>query len=172
VYQSTFVRYERRGDRVVPVRVTKSWVTSEGRTGTPGRRAFMTTRVSELRRMPKPDHSEAPPEWPADERVETRERLMTLLAKDAPEGECLVREAGYDRRWLPYSAPCESAHRWTLDNGNGWLENRPHYRPQTPVWRSVEQELASMNAAENLLRSPGQITGESAKKRAKRWQVA
>ncbi len=125
MYSSTFVRYERRGDRVVPVRVTKAWVTFAAREEET--RKFITTRVSELRRMPRnePDRDDPPtPAWESSHRVETRERLMTLLAKDAPEGECLVREAGYDQCWLPYSVPASPTAAqagWTLENGNGWL---------------------------------------------------
>jgi hypothetical protein len=108
------------------VRVTKSWVSLASREGKETARKFITTRVSELRRMPRNevDREDPPAEWPVSDRVETRERIMTLLAKDAPDGECIVREAGYDQRWLPYSEPCESAHRWTLENGNGWLVAR------------------------------------------------
>lgn len=129
MYQSTYVRYERRGDRVVPVRVTKSWVGFEVRQHDNRKepkqvRKFIATQLTELRRFPRPDYSEGKPEWPVTGRVETRERLLTLPERGVKDGEPLVREAGYDQCWLPYSVPAQptaAQAAWTLENGNGWL---------------------------------------------------
>lgn len=125
MYQSTFVRYERRGDKVVPVRVTKQWVSQESKAGTE-RRTFKTVRVTELRRMPvnepDPELPQAPKGWQSSDRVDSRERLMGLCQKGTEEP--MLQEAGYDQRWLPLGTAADvplSAHRWTLDNGNGWL---------------------------------------------------
>lgn len=138
MYQSTFVRYERRGNRVIPVRVTKQWVTIE-KPAFDGRKApsvvskFKTVRVTELRDFPAPAqwNMDAYAPYPRREypdnsgaRVETRERLFTLCDKD---GEQVVREAGYDQRWLPYSLPANptaAQAAWSLENGNGWVTGR------------------------------------------------
>lgn len=126
MYQSTYVRYERRGDRVVPVRVTKQWIHTEKKALDQRKeptivRAFRTTRVTELRRMPvnevDPAEPQAPKGWQSSDRVESRERMMGLFDKD---GEPVLQEAGYDQRWLPPGEPSPSSWRWTLDNGNGW----------------------------------------------------
>jgi len=121
---------------VVPVRITKSWVSTEVR-GLDNRkepkvvRKFMVTRVSEgrmgrIRNERDPEDPVAPP-WQSSHRVETRERLMTLLERGQPEGECLVREAGYDQCWLPYAVPANptaAQAAWSLENGNGWVPER------------------------------------------------
>lgn len=110
-YESTFVRYERREGRVVPVRVTMAWVEPPEvrQQSAPGKqkvlkpgqvplaRRFMAVRVTELRRMPAGEREQAPEAWQSWERVESRERLMTLLDKS---GEPVLQEAGYDQRWL------------------------------------------------------------------------
>lgn len=136
MYESTFVRYERRGDRVVPVRVTKAWVSTERKPMDTRKaptvvRAFKAVRVTELRKFPAADgwddeecRNYPRREWPANkvDRVESRERLFTLC--DA-EGEQVVREAGYDQCWLPYSVPANptlAQANWTLANGNGWIQ--------------------------------------------------
>lgn len=133
MYQSTFVRYERRGDRVVPVRVTKSWVTAERKDGTKVNPRFTITRVTECRterlsdREPALDAQGKPVAWVSSSRVESRERLLTLSERGVKDGEPLVREAGYDQRWLPYSVPAQPTKAqagWSLDNGNGWVEPR------------------------------------------------
>lgn len=133
---STYVRYERRGDRVIPVRVTKQWVTAErpnhdSRKAPTQIRKFLAVQVTEMARFPRPDRealAEAPPEpyqsFPPGYRTETRDRLLTLSERGVPDGEPVVREAGYDQRWLPYSVPAlptASQAAWTLNNGNGWL---------------------------------------------------
>jgi hypothetical protein len=145
VYQSTFVRYERRGDRVVPVRVTKQWVSAEVR-GLDNRkepkvvRKFLATRITELRMSSIRDREVAvdtdpaapsrigkPVAWASSNRVETRSRLMTLSERGVKDGEPLVREAGYDQCWLPYSVPANptlAQSQWSLENGNGWLPPR------------------------------------------------
>lgn len=129
------MRYERRGNRVVPVRVTKRWVSTEKKALDQRKaptvvRKFHTVRVTELRKFPTPaewddDTNERYPrrEWPANkvDRVESRERVMGLLDKD---GEPVLQEAGYDQRWLPYSVPANptaAQASWTLENGNGWV---------------------------------------------------
>lgn len=132
MYQSTFVRYERVGDKVTPVRVTKQWVNRETRKGASGNdsrldSAFRVVRVTELRRFPvnEPEPGDPKvPAWTSSDRQETRERVMNLLERGQPEGECLVREAGYTERWLPFAMPSPLpayVAGWTLDNGNGWV---------------------------------------------------
>lgn len=129
---SQYVRYERRGDRVVPVRVMKQWVTNEvaqhdNRKAPKAVRKFMAVRVSELRmgRMPREEALDAegkPVAWQSSSRVESRERLTTLWQRGDEACEPVVREAGYDQHWLPLGTPpfVGDAHGWTLDNGNGW----------------------------------------------------
>ena len=87
-YSSTYVRWERRGDRAIPVRVTKSWVTAEGLRGKLKARAFIPTRVTELRmRDVRGDRETAPEPWTSWDRVESRQRLLGLVVKYAlPEG--------------------------------------------------------------------------------------
>ncbi len=151
MYQSTIVKYERRGDTVVPVRVTNQWVSQESRDGKVNSK-FTSVRVSELRRFPvnEPDPELPRAVWPVSDRVETRERLMGLYIKGADFLECqlcggcvierdharsacpgkvdepLVREAGYNQAWLPQgSAPfVGDNYGWSLDNGNGWARER------------------------------------------------
>jgi hypothetical protein len=109
-YQSTFVRYERREGRVVPVRVTKAWVEPpQAREAAPGKqkvlkgglaRRFMTVRVTELRRVPNDGREQAPEAWTSwGERVESRERVMGLCQKGTEDP--VLQEAGYDQYFLP-----------------------------------------------------------------------
>jgi hypothetical protein len=96
MYQSQYVRYERRRDRVVPVRVIKQWTTLDGK------EAFKVVRVTEvpITRLAASRES-APEAWVSSNRVETRERVLTLWAKGDEQCEPIVKEAGYDQRWLP-----------------------------------------------------------------------
>lgn len=127
-YTSTFVRYERKGDRAVPVRVTKSWVTTEGRGGQK-QRAFRVTRVSELRRIPNADREQAPEPWCSSQRVESRERLMTLMQRDT--NEPMLQEAGYDQYTLPIGR---------LDNLSWAQANAPmDAEPDTREWYTRQQ---------------------------------
>lgn len=108
--QSTFIRYERSGDKVRAVRVTKQWVTREvpardSRREPAVQSKFIAVRVSQvpmrqLKREPVLDEDglSVPRSSGGDARVESRERMMTLLAKD---GEPVLQEAGYSERWLP-----------------------------------------------------------------------
>jgi hypothetical protein len=82
-YTSSFVRYERRGNRVVPVRVTKSWVSAEGLRGQLKARSFHATRVTELKmRDVRGGREEAPEAWSSwPERVESRARLLAMPVK-------------------------------------------------------------------------------------------
>ena len=126
--QSQYIRYERRDGRVVPVRVIKQWVTREvpsldKRKEPTVQRKFITVRVTELRMRGIGDLEQAPEPWCSfPDRVESRERLMTLWQKGDEACEPLVREAGFDQRWLPLGqAPfVGDAYGWSLDNGNGW----------------------------------------------------
>lgn len=105
-YTSTFVRYERRGGALVPVRVTKQWVNREERGGKSSRK-FLVTRVTEVPwrqltdREPALDAAGKPVAWASSARVETRERLQTLWQRGDEACEPIVREAGYDQCWLP-----------------------------------------------------------------------
>lgn len=97
-YSSTFVRYERRGNRVVPVRVTKQWVTQEGMRGQLKAEVFSAVRVTELRGMPRGNREQAPEAWSSyPEQVESRERVLGLVAKYELEcgGEPVLRCAGH-----------------------------------------------------------------------------
>lgn len=111
-YESTFVRYERRGDRIVPVRVTKAWVEPPEQRVAPGKqkvlkastaaklaRRFVAVRVTELRKWPSGDLEKAPEAWESSKRVESRERLMGLLQRGTEEP--VLQEAGYDQYFLP-----------------------------------------------------------------------
>lgn len=107
MYSSTFVRYERNGNKVTPVRVTKQWTSIEvpnrdSRKEPEVRSRFKAVRVTQLGwhgfdRMPAADEPKAEP-WQSSHRVESRERMLTLFAKD---GEPVLQEAGYDQCWLP-----------------------------------------------------------------------
>jgi hypothetical protein len=104
MYQSSHVRYERRGNRVTPVRVTKQWVTFGQEPKV--QKKFITVRASVLRAFPPADYSDCPREepWTSGDfgpGVESRERVLGLLVKGDPEGEPVLREAGYDQCWLP-----------------------------------------------------------------------
>jgi hypothetical protein len=121
VYQSSNVRYERTADRVVPVRVTKQWVTFGQEPKV--QKKFIAVRVSVLRDFPPADYSDCPKEEPwtsSPARVESRERLQTLLVKGDPEGEPVLREAGYDQRWLP----CGDLSKLTAAQAAQTLENQ------------------------------------------------
>lgn len=88
--QSTYIRYERRGDKVTPVRVTKSWVSREVQNVDTRRapkvvRKFQATRVSQVpwrqltdREVPRDDAGKAIAWSSGKENVETRERILTL----------------------------------------------------------------------------------------------
>ena len=123
---SQYIRYERRGDKLVPVRVTKQWVTFEipqldKRKPPRVVRKFIAVRSTALQMRGIGDLEQAPEPWQSyPDRVETRERLLTEVV-DA-EGEPLVRECGGDQRWLPLGrAPLVGdGHGWSLENGNGW----------------------------------------------------
>jgi hypothetical protein len=112
----------------VPVRVTKQWVSYEQRGNTPAKSKFIPVRVSVLRDFPPPDYSDCPKEEPwtsSPVLVESRERLQTLLVKGDPEGEPVLREAGYDQRWLPLgdlSQLSAAQAAQTLDNQQGGRE--------------------------------------------------
>lgn len=81
-YTSSFVRYERRGNRVIPVRVTKTWVTAEGLRGKLKARSFHATRVTELKmRDVRGGRETAPEEWCSFHNRETRERVLGLVTK-------------------------------------------------------------------------------------------
>lgn len=128
-YTATFVRYERTGNRVVPVRVTKSWVTAEGMRGQLKTKAFKATRVTELRRMPNGDREQAPEAWESSRRVESRERLMTLMQRDTEEP--MLQEAGYDQYTLPLGR---------LDNLSWAQANAPmDAEPDTREWFTRQQ---------------------------------
>jgi hypothetical protein len=81
-YQSSFIRYERTGDRVQPVRITKSWV-SDGAEA----RIFAVTRVTEVpwRRVFKAQPIEECSSYQAPQ--DTR---ASLLASG------ILKEAGHD----------------------------------------------------------------------------
>lgn len=107
-YNSTYIRYERKGARVVPVRVTKSWVTAEGLRGKLKTKAFVATRVTEVRmRDVRGDREQAPEAWDSSpNRVESRARLLGLKVKysleegglpvlvDPTAGPCLAMDCG------------------------------------------------------------------------------
>lgn len=185
VYQSNHVRYERRADRVVPVRVSKQWVTfgQEPKVQT----KFIAVRVSELRNFPPADYTDCPEEEPwtsSQERVESRERLMGLYIKGADFLECqlcggcvierdhaqsacpgkvdepLVREAGYNQPWLPsgdLSRLTAAQAAYSLDNANGFERVWFTARPSKVdnAANQVTQAIAALNAP--VFRTPGQM---------------
>jgi hypothetical protein len=130
MYQSSYVRYERNGDRVTPVLVAKKWVNPPEKSAAKQQK-FTVVRVSQLQwgrmeREPAVDAEGHPVLWQSSSRVETRERLMTLWERGDENCEPIVREAGYDQHWLPQGKPpfVGDAYGWTLDNGNGWVDGR------------------------------------------------
>lgn len=136
-YSSTFVRYERKGDRVVPVRVTKQWVTAEGMRGQLKAKVFKAVRVTELRRMPNAGREQAPEAWESSRRVESRERLMTLMQRDTDEP--MLQEAGYDQYTLPMgNAPLS----WAQANAPMDAE------PDTREWY-IRQQWAELRGHED-----------------------
>lgn len=140
MYTSTFVRYERRGTRVQPVRVTKSWVCQEvkaldGRKEPKLVRKFIATSVTEvpMRKLGGREGAPADEPWESYDRRETRERLLTLWQRGDEACEPVVREAGYDQHWLPldllgwthperYTA---AQAAWSLANSNGFDTEHP-----------------------------------------------
>lgn len=130
--QSTFVRYERRGDRVVPVRVTKQWVHTAVKpmdTRKESRRvdAFQATRVTEIgyRRMPREvavDENGHPVAWQSYEpRQESRARMLTLYQQVGKVREPVLFPAGAGEDFLPATdTELGAVYGWSLDNGNGW----------------------------------------------------
>lgn len=138
LYTSTFVRYERRGNRVQPVRVTKSWVSQEiksmdGRKEPKLVRKFMATSVTEVPMRKLTDREDAPEAWESFERVESRERLLTLWQRGDKDCEPVVREAGYDQRWLPLGSLeglSAAQASWSLANSNGFDVERPQREPR------------------------------------------
>lgn len=137
-YTSTFVRYKRRGGTVVPVRVTKQWVAPpaarvpqgyDPELDRPkmGTKRFVAVRVTEVpwRQLTDRDrdtvHEGEAEAWCSSQRVESRERLQTLLVAGT-EDQPVLQEAGFDQCWLPLgqSPFVGDQHGWTIDNGNGW----------------------------------------------------
>ncbi len=130
---STIVRYECRGPRLVPVRVTKQWV-AFGPEDKPVWK-FIPVRVTDTSVGRLWDRERTPEPWCSSSRVETRERLMTLVQAGDENGEPLVREAGYSECWLPpgdLSNLTAAQVTQSLDNGNGWLPPRTWDRPAQP----------------------------------------
>ena len=146
---SSYIRYDSRGLRVVPVRVTKSWVEPAELKAAPGKqkvlkqgRRFICTRVTELRmRDVRGDREQAPEPWTSWDRQETRERLLTLPVKyKLPEGgEPVLRPAHAGEPCLPLgdlgalswaqaNAPMEAepeTREWCLRRD--WAESRGYW---------------------------------------------
>ncbi len=138
---ATFIRYERRGARLAPVRVTKQWVNFGDKVKPDWR--FIAVRATEVSLGRVWDRERTQEPWCSSSRVETRERLMTLAQVGEENGEPLVREAGYTEHWVPLGdLSCLTAAQaaWTLDNGNGWLEPRVWSRPGRPQALSATDE--------------------------------
>lgn len=86
-YYNQFVRFERNGDKVTPVRVRKEWVE------TPRGRKFCTVRLTEVG-FGRPNHGQE--EW------------SSCPATPEPTREALdIREAGYGEPCLPMGTPAE-----------------------------------------------------------------
>jgi hypothetical protein len=86
VYQSSFVRYERRGATVVPVRVTKQWIVSP----VTGERAFRVVRLTEVGWPRRPDLFVSTA--PGAVKIDTPTRAQVLASgnvKPAGLGACL-----------------------------------------------------------------------------------
>lgn len=129
-YSSTFVRYERRGNRVVPVRVTKQWVTAEGLGGKLKAKVFSAVRVTELRGIPRGGREQAPEAWSSyPERVESRERLLHMTVNYRLE------EGGQDVVWAA------GAHDPTLAMGDEPLSWRQANAPMDAEPDSREWHL-------------------------------
>lgn len=130
-YSTTYVRYERRGTRVVPVRVTKQWVTAEGMRGQLKARVFKAVRVTELKmRDVRGDREAAPEAWSSTpERVESRERLHGLVTKYTLE------DGGLPVAW------CAGAGEPTLEMGDEPLTARQANQPMDAEPESREWYL-------------------------------
>lgn len=134
MYQSTFVRYERRGDQVVPVRVTKAWVgfvkpALDQRKEPTEVKKFIPVSITELRMRQLTDREGAPKDqpWQSTNRVESRARLhglITLKAGDEPQ--LVAWEAGYCEDYLPLTeGPLTAAQAaQTLDNQLGGRDDQ------------------------------------------------
>lgn len=99
-YANQHVRFERRGDRVQPVRVRKEWVALPS-----GKRKYITVRVTEVG-FGRPE--EAPEPWssaPAPEET-TRNSLLK---------QGLIRELGHGEKFLPLGDPTG----WMASVANG-----------------------------------------------------
>lgn len=153
-YTSTFVRYERRGDRVIPVRVTKAWVEPPEQRSAPGKqkvlsaklaRRFTTVRVTELRKFPNGDVEHGPEAWTSwAERVESRERMLTLDHHVKSKTGGIIRE--------PILFPA-GAGEPTLEIGNAplsWAQaNAPmDAEPDTREWH-IRREWAESRGYED-----------------------
>lgn len=143
-YTSTYIRYERRGDRVVPVRVTKSWVEPPELRAAPGKqkvlkptqagRRFAATRVTEVKMRDVRGGREGSPEpWTSWDRQESRARLQGLVVKyKLPEGG------------EPVLVPVGSGHGvLTLDDPSKWTraqaEQPMDAEPETREWWTRRQ---------------------------------
>lgn len=127
MYTSSYVRYERRGARVVPVRVTKQWDEREGMRGNLKQKAFKAVRVTELKmRDVRGDREQAPEAWTSSPaRVETRERLLTLCVKyELEEGGLPILT---DPTAGPYLAIGDQS-TWTERQVNTPLDAEPESR--------------------------------------------
>lgn len=116
-----------KSDRLVPVRVTKQWVTAEGLGGKLKAKSFHAVRVSELKmRDVRGDREQAPEAWSSSPgRVETRERLKTLVVKYelAQGGEPVLVD--------PTDGPClglGDMSKWTARQHATPLEAEPESR--------------------------------------------
>lgn len=136
-YTSTFIRYERRGARVVPVRVTKSWVEPPELRAAPGKqkvlkpaqagRSFHATRVTELKmRDVRGGREESPEPWTSWDRQESRERLLGLVTKyKLPEGgEPVLVPVGAGLATLEMGNPLE----WTRAQHEQPMDAEPETR--------------------------------------------
>lgn len=127
-YASTFVRYESRGGRKVPVRVTKQWVTFESRGGKTTRR-FITTSVTELKYRDIRAgldrtyvHEGQHENWVSNTRQDTRERLLGMVVRySLPEGGLPVLE---DPTAGPF-LPLDDASGWTLRQAQQPMDAEP-----------------------------------------------
>lgn len=139
-YTSSYVRYERRGQRVVPVRVTKAWVEPPEVREVPGKqkvlkqgqvakvRSFHAVRVTELKmRDVRGGREEAPEAWSSwPERVESRARLLNLPVKYklAEGGEPVLTPVGAGSPTLPIG----DATQWTMAQARQPMDAEPESR--------------------------------------------
>lgn len=107
-HESIHTRYERSGDKVTPVRVTKQWV-EFGK-----ERKFIPTRVTTVP-FRKPSHG--PDDWQSSK--------APPMGRDALVSAGLIRPEGYGQRYLKLDDPATHLPHVYL-KGPPWSDGDPY----------------------------------------------